>query len=101
MLPVNPEALKFEKGIAYREDQQQGTTNSTNTFERYKPQTLVFGFIIDCTGAVEGTVEGERVEERIKDLEAHLYNYNSEGHRPSYIVLAYGELGWEKRLKCP
>lgn len=71
MLPVNPEALKFEKGIAYREDQQQGTTNSTNTFERYKPQTLVFGFIIDCTGAVEGTVEGERVKERIKDLEAH------------------------------
>lgn len=98
VLPVNPEALKFEKGIAYREDQQQGTTNSTNTFDRYKPQTLAFGFFIDCTGAVEGTLEGDRVEDKIQDLENHLYDYNSEGHRPSYIVLAYGELVFKCQL---
>jgi len=97
-LSVNPDSLKFGKGITYKEDKQLGSTNSSNTFERYKPETLAFDFIIDSTGAVEGTTESDKVQDKINELEKRLYLYNSEGHRPSYVVIAYGELVFKGQL---
>ncbi len=97
-LSVNPELLKFGKGITYREDRQLGSTNGSNAFERYKPETLAFDFIIDCTGVVEGTREDDHVPDKVDELEKCLYFYNSEGHRPSYVVIAYGELIFKGQL---
>lgn len=97
-LSVNPSSLKFGKGITYREDKQLGSTNGSNTFERYKPETLAFDFIIDCTGAVEGTKEGDKVRDKVEELEERLYLYNSEGHRPSYIIIVFGELIFKGQL---
>lgn len=97
-LSINPESLKFEKGIVYQEDKQQGTTNNTNVFVRYEPEKFSFDFIVDCTGVVEGTVKTDKVHDKIKELEESLYTYNSEGHRPSFAVIAHGELVFKGQL---
>lgn len=97
-LLINPGSLRFNKGITYLEDRQLGTLNTSNTFEKYKPETLSFDFIIDCTGAVEGTKEGDTAKKKVDELEKHLFLYNSEGHRPSYVTIAYGELLFNGQL---
>lgn len=97
-LPVNPDSLKFGKGITYVEDKQLGTTNGSNLFESYKPETLSFSFLVDSTGVVEGSKEGDSVQAYIDKLEKSVYVYNSEGHRPSYVVIAYGELLFKGQL---
>ncbi|OCA03063.1 LysM peptidoglycan-binding domain-containing protein [Akkermansia glycaniphila] len=97
-LPLNPESLKFEKGIVYQEDKALGTTNGNNVFEKYKPEILAFAFIVDCTGVVEGTRKEDRVYDKIKALEDSVYSYNSEGHRPSYVIIVYGTLVFKGQL---
>lgn len=97
-LPVAPESLRFDKGIAYAEDKQLGTTNGNNVFERYRPEKLSFSFLIDCTGVVEGSKENDSVYAHVERLERSLYLYNNEGHRPSFVVIAYGELLFKGQL---
>ena len=98
-MQMNPNSMKFGKGIVYRENKELGATSGTNTFERYKPETLSFDFEIDCTGIVEGTVKSDRVYSKVQTLENTLYTYNSEGHRPSYVMILYGELLFKGQLK--
>lgn len=97
-LLINPESLKLEKAIAYNEDSQLGTTNSTKVFKGYGQENLSFNFLIDCTGVIEGSKRTDRVAMKVKELEASLYAYNSEAHRPSFIVIAYGELVFKGQL---
>lgn len=97
-LSINPDSLQFNKGIAYQEDKQLGSMNTSNIFEKYKPDTLSFNFIIDCTGAVAGTKEGDKVKDKVDDVEKHLFVYNSDGHRPSFVVIAYGEMLFKGQL---
>ncbi len=98
LLCVDTESLKVEKGIVYQEDKQQGTTNATNVFEKYKPEKFSFDFIVDTTGVIEGTQRGDKVQSKIEIMEKSLYLYNSEGHRPSYAVIAFGELMFKGQL---
>ncbi|MDR0893023.1 MAG: hypothetical protein LBN24_10470 [Mediterranea sp.] len=97
-LLLNPASIKLDKAIAYLEDKRLGTTNGTNLFESYKPETLSFDFCVDCTGAVEGTAEGDTAYKKVKELEERLYVYNSEAHRPSFVVISYGELLFKGQL---
>ena len=91
-LLINPESFKQQKEIVYNEDSQLGTTNSTKVFKGYGPEKLSFDFLIDCTGVIEGTKREDRVATKVNEIECSLYAYNSEAHRPSFIVIAYGEL---------
>lgn len=97
-LSINPASLKFKKGIVYQEDKQLGSVNTSNVFEKYKPETLSFDSIIDCTGAIEGSKEGDKVKDKVNDIEKHLFLYNSEGHRPSFVVIAYGAMSFKGQL---
>lgn len=96
---MDPDTLKFGKEIVYREDRQLGAIGGNNRFERYKPEFLSFRFIIDCTGIVEGTQEKDSVYGKIQEIEKLLYNYNSDGHRPSYVLVRYVELLFKGQVK--
>lgn len=97
-LGINPESLKSERGIVYRKDRQLGTTNGSNTFESYEPEKLSFSLTVDTTGVVEGTQDTDEAYIKVKELENLLYTYNEEGHRPSYIIIAYGEILFKGQL---
>lgn len=97
-LPINPPIIKLDRGIIYNQDKQLGTINGSNSFDRYQPERLTFDFTIDCTGAVDGGKPDDTVYGKVSQLDSCLYNYNSESHRPSYVVIAYGELIFKGQL---
>ncbi len=97
-LQLNPQTVKYGKKILYNEDRQIGAIGGGTTFERYKPETLSFEFNIDCTGIVPETKESDSAYSKVTELEDTLYIYNSEGHRPSYVMILYGMLIFKGQL---
>lgn len=96
---MDPDTLKFGKEIIYREDQQLGAIGGNSRFERYKPEFLSFKFTVDCTGIVEGTKQKDSVYDKIQEMEKLLYVYNSDGHRPSYVLVQYVALLFKGQVK--
>lgn len=97
-LSINPESLTFNKKIQYKSDQQLASTSGNNAFEKYLPEELSFSFVVDTTGAVEGTTKADKVYTKIKELEDVLYTYKGETHRPSYIIIAFGDMIFKGQL---
>lgn len=98
-LNINPSSVKLNQEINYNEDKEAGGMNSANTFNCYGNESLSFNFIIDCTGIFEGVKESDKVYDIIANINAHLYSYNSEAHRPPFVMIAYGEILFKGQLK--
>lgn len=98
-LPINPGKVKLSKGIQYAEDRQLGSLNGANTYVRYQPETFSFECLFDGVGALEPDNETASVHDMVKDLELRLYDYNTEGHRPSYVKVEYGDITFFGQLK--
>ena len=96
---MDPDTLQFGKEIVYREDRQLGAIGGNTRFERYKPENLSFKITVDCTGIIEGTGDNDKVYNKIQELEKLLYIYNSDGHRPSYVLIQYVELLFKGQIK--
>ena len=98
-LPVNPAKVKLTKGIKYAEDKQLGSLNGSNVYVRYKPETLYFECLLDTTNAMENDTEKQPVHDVVDALERRLYDYNTEGHRPSFVKVEYGDITFYGQLK--
>ena len=98
-LPVNPAKVKLTKGIRYAEDKQLGSLNGSNVYVRYKPETLYFECLLDTTNAMEDDNETKSVHDVVNALEQRLYDYNTEGHRPSFVKVEYGDITFFGQLK--
>lgn len=98
-LPINPEKVKLGKGIRYAEDKQLGSLNGSNVYVRYQPETLFFECLLDMTNAMEDADEKKPVHDLVDQLEARLYDYNTEGHRPSFVKVEYGDITFFGQLK--
>lgn len=98
-LPINPEKVKLGKGIRYAEDKQLGSLNGSNVYVHYQPETLYFECLLDMTNAMEDADEKKPVHDLVDQLEARLYDYNTEGHRPSFVKVEYGDITFFGQLK--
>ena len=98
-LPINPAKVKLSKGIQYAEDRQLGSLNGSNTYVRYQPETFSFDCLFDMTCAMEDENEQQPVHDMVDALEMRLYDYNTEGHRPSYVKVEYGDITFFGQLK--
>ena len=98
-LPINPSKVKLNKGIRYAEDKQLGSLNGSNVYVRYQPETFSFECLLDQTAAMEDDDEKKPVRDVVNDLEERLYFYNSEGHRPSFVKVQYGDITFFGQLK--
>lgn len=99
-LPVSPAKLKLGKGIRYAEDKQLGSLNGSNAYVRYQPETLYFECLLDRTNAMEENVRLQMpVHDMVDEIEARLYDYNTEGHRPSFVKVEYGDITFLGQLK--
>lgn len=98
-LPVNPEKVKLSKGIRYAEDKQLGSLNGSNVYVRYQPEILSFDCLLDMTNAMEDDDEKKSVHDTVDELEQRLYDYNTEGHRPSFVKVQYGDITFFGQLK--
>lgn len=98
-LPINPEKVKLGKGIRYAEDKQLGSLNGSNVYVHYQPETLYFECLLDMTNAMEDADEKKPVHDMVDEIEARLYDYNTEGHRPSFVKVEYGDITFFGQLK--
>lgn len=93
-----PNSLVLDKAISYLEDKQLGNSNGSKIYKGYEPKMLSFDLIFDCTGVIEGTKEGDKVKDKVEELEKHLYLFNVDAHRPSFVKIAYGEFIFNGQL---
>lgn len=98
-LPVNPAKVKLTKGIRYAEDKQLGSLNGSNSYVRYNPETFYFECLFDMTNSMEDDDEKIPVHDMVDALEQRLYDYNTEGHRPSFVKVQYGDITFFGQLK--
>lgn len=98
-LPVNPAKVKLSKGIHYAEDKQLGSLNGSNSYVRYQPEAFYFECLFDETNAMEDDDGKEPVHNTVNALEERLYDYNTEGHRPSFVKVEYGDITFFGQLK--
>lgn len=98
-LPVSPAKVRLSKGIQYAEDRQLGSLNGSNTYVRYQPETLSFECMFDMTSVIEDDDTEKPVHDMVGELECRLYDYNVEGHRPSYVKVEYGDITFFGQLK--
>jgi len=66
---LNPENYNQRYQIKYTEEQAPGTSGMQLKFDKIEPRTMEFEFILDQTGALQGTEKTERgVEDQIDDF---------------------------------
>lgn len=97
-LQVNPSEIKFEKGIEYRKDMQLGALGGSSVFDRYREQCFSFETVLDATGVLPKDEDVAGIQELINQLEDRMYMYNSEGHRPPYVMVVWGEVIFKGQL---
>ena len=73
-LPINPDKVKFTKGIQYAEDKQLGSLNGSNVYARYRPENLYFECLLDMTNALDDDREKKPVHDVVYDPEQLLYS---------------------------
>lgn len=66
---------------------------------RYQPEVLYFECLLDVTNAMKDDDGEEPVHNTVNALEEGLYDYNTEGHRPSFDKVEYGNITFFGHLK--
>jgi hypothetical protein len=93
----NPETLSIKLDIERDESQGPGTTSSRMGFRRIHPQDYRIEFYVDGTGASTGIPAD--VPASIMEFLNVVYDYNSEEHRPNYVMIRYGSVLLKTVLK--
>lgn len=100
---INPEQLARSLKIKNNNPSEHGTTAADLQFQKREPETLEIKFTLDGTGTVQnngGVMAGltnlipdvAYVPTRLKQLEAVVYNFVDETHRPPFLVINWGTL---------
>ena len=100
----NPPTLSQIYEIEYNEEQAQGTSGSSQSFGKMKPQEYTFEFLIDGTGTTpppvgagsdftdqSATGEPVDVSAEVSKFLALAYEFNGELHRPYYLKVHWGQ----------
>jgi hypothetical protein len=92
----NPEQYSIRYEIQSDDSSGSGTSGSSPTFQRLKPQDLSLDFTIDGTG-VSG--KKEEVSDRVKIFLDVAYEYQGDQHKPRYLKIVWGTLIFKCVLK--
>ena len=92
----NPTSFTALFSVKYA-DINKGTTNSKHEmrYAGYDQATFTIEFMLDGTGASSstGSNSGEKldVDKKIADFNKYVYGYQGDTHRPTYLLLEWGE----------
>ncbi|WP_196783684.1 CIS tube protein [Flavobacterium hydrophilum] len=86
---INPETIKWQRGIEYNEQQAPNTSAPSQKYKSTPVEKLNFDIVIDCTGIVDS----KRVDmnQEISSLESIIYTYNGKIHRPNFVKVQWGK----------
>ncbi len=85
----NPSTYSQKFEIEYNEDQAQGTSGSSQSFGKMKPQEYSFEFLFDGTGTAAPLIDVATVIEEFLTL---TFRFDGELHRPYYLKIFWGQL---------
>lgn len=95
-MQVNPSSLKLNKSTNYSSTNVPGQTDQL-ILDRPKASSLSFDFVLDDTGVIPDA-ENLPINNKIKNLEAILYEVKGESHEPNYIKAVWGTFSFQGRL---
>ena len=85
----NPASINIGKKILRNNDEKPHGKQETSSLSAAAADTLSFELIIDGTGIIENS---RYVQEEIRDLEDHVYNFQSESHQANFLEIKWGQL---------
>jgi hypothetical protein len=90
---INPATLAVGKRINRNKDETSQGRQEVSSLGSVAADTLSFELLFDSTGVVKDT-QGEDVEyvqERIQELEALIYDFQSESHQSNFVEIKWGK----------
>lgn len=102
---INPEKYSHAYEICYNDEQAQGSSGGSPDFNKIPSDRVEFELVFDGTGVVAPPVPGvipftdDGITAQIDQLKLLMFTYNSQGHSPNYLVLAWGRLLFKCRLE--
>lgn len=95
---INPKTFSLEKGIKYHMNTQAGDNSASGVFDKYDGEKLSFEIIIDCTGVIPDTGAKDTAYSKVSELEALVYDYKGDAHRPAFVQIVWGKLLFKGQL---
>jgi hypothetical protein len=86
---LNPENIKWQRGIEYNEQQAPNTSAPSQKYKSTPVEKLNFDLTIDCTGIVDS--KRTKMSDEINALEKIIYTYNGTIHRPNFVKIQWGQ----------
>jgi nucleoid-associated protein YgaU len=94
---INPATLKRSASIGYHEGQSMGVGGQDKKFDKIKPSSVSFEFVVDETGVVD--LPTKTIGQTLTLLEKIAYKVNSETHEPGYVAISWGSFLYKGRTK--
>jgi len=92
---VNPATIHISRQINYGTTRAIGKRKK-DKFSTFDSDKLDFEIVLDDTGILPATQKP--IKERVQELEAILYDMNSEAHEPNYMKIVWGNFTFFGRL---
>lgn len=88
---INPETYTLEYKLKFSESGQgQGTSGQQLKYEYTEPEEMVFEFLFDNTGLIDGKSR-DSIADDIKKFREVLIDYQGDAHEPRHFKLVWGE----------
>lgn len=96
---IAPQDYQGKKEVKYAGSKQQGQNAPSPVFVGYNSEEFMCDVLIDCTGVIASTKDGDTVKKKLKELSDLVYQYNGSTHQAHFVELAWGDMLFKGRLK--
>lgn len=94
---INPETYTLEYKVKTAKRQGHGTSGAQSKFEYTMPEELVFDFLFDNTGIIDGKPKKNGVFDDVNYFRRLLTRYQGNSHEPYHLKLVWGNLLFKGR----
>lgn len=85
---INPDKLTLNRTIEYNTQQAPDKSEPSIKYKHTPASNLSFDLVLDCTGVVDS--ERMDLADEVNQLLELIYDYKSDIHRPSFVMLQWG-----------
>ncbi|MDX1908550.1 MAG: LysM peptidoglycan-binding domain-containing protein [Bacteroidia bacterium] len=94
---INPDTLRHSRTLQINNSDATSTAAPSYEFKGYGDNSLSFSITFDGTGIIEDAAN-RTVEQMVGDLDAVIFNFNGDIHRPNYLKVSWGNLIFKGQL---
>lgn len=91
---IQPESISIKKGIQFSQNDTANTNFVKRQYQGYSTEMLDMQIVLDSNRIGE-----KSVEQKVKELEDTVYNYEGSIHKPLFLEVLWAELSFYSHLK--